>query len=53
VFSTLVELVGICLIVAAAYLVALPLALLVAGVWLMTVANVYDIRGRRSKDSKQ
>lgn len=38
--STLLEIVGFVLVVAAAYLVALPLALLVAGVGLIAGAQV-------------
>ena len=38
--STLLEVLGFALVVAAAYLVAVPLALLVAGVGLILAANV-------------
>lgn len=38
--STILELCGFGLVVAAAYLVALPLCLLVAGVGLVLVANL-------------
>lgn len=40
--STLLELVGLVLVVAAAYFVALPLALFVAGVALVFVAQGLD-----------
>ena len=42
VLSTLLELTGLVLVVAAAYLVALPLALLVAGVALVLLAQGFD-----------
>lgn len=44
--NTLLEIAGFGLVVAAAYLVALPLALLVAGAGLILAANVNA--GRRS-----
>lgn len=44
--STLLELIGFCLVVAAAYLVALPLALLVGGCGLILAANVSAARRR-------
>jgi hypothetical protein len=44
VLSTLLEAVGFALIVSAAYFVAMPLALLVAGVGLIYVANVAAVR---------
>lgn len=44
--STLLELVGFGLVVAAAYLVALPLALLVGGLGLILGANVSAARRR-------
>ena len=40
VLNTILELLGFALVVAAAYLVAVPLALLVAGVGLILAANV-------------
>lgn len=49
--STALELIGFCLIVAAAYLVALPLALLVAGVGLVAVANLVLPQPKRSEAS--
>lgn len=42
--NTLLEVLGFCCVVAAAYLVALPLALLVGGVGLILAANVADRR---------
>lgn len=44
--SAILELVGFCLVVAAAYLVALPLALLVGGSGLILAANVSAARRR-------
>jgi hypothetical protein len=44
VLHTLLEAVGFVLVVAAAYFVALPLALFVAGVGLILVANVTSSR---------
>lgn len=44
VLSTLLEVLGFGLVVAAAYLVALPLALFVAGLGLIVTANVSDRR---------
>lgn len=38
--STCLELLGFALVIAAAYLVALPLALVVGGVGLVVIANV-------------
>jgi hypothetical protein len=49
VLNTLLELLGFALVVAAAYLVSLPLALLVAGVGLILVANVLP---ERRKDAQ-
>lgn len=48
--STLLELVGFALVVAAAYLVALPLALLVAGVGLVLAAQV--LPGRKPAEDE-
>lgn len=49
--STLLELAGFALVVAAAYLVSLPLALLVAGVGLVLVAQVVPTRRARAEDA--
>lgn len=46
--STVLELLGLVLIVAAAYLVSLPLALLVAGVGLVVLAQALDRPRRES-----
>lgn len=46
--STLLELVGVALVIAAAYLVSLPLALLVAGAALVFIAQALD-RPRQPK----
>lgn len=42
--TTLLELIGFALIVAAAYLVSVPLALLVAGLGLILLATFGDLR---------
>lgn len=52
VLATLLELVGFALVVAAAYLVALPLALLVAGVGLVVGAQVMPARKPRKAESR-
>lgn len=46
-FSAILEAIGFALVVAAAYLVALPLALLTAGIGLILAANL--IAARRAK----
>lgn len=46
---TLLEIVGFVLVVAAAYLVALPLALLVAGVLLIVAAQAAQRRPKRAE----
>lgn len=40
--STLLELAGLLLVIASAYLVSLPLALLVAGISLVLIAQVLE-----------
>ena len=45
VLATLLEVVGFVLVVAAAYLVSVPLALLVAGLGLLIAAGTLDTRG--------
>ena len=47
--GTLLEIVGFLLVVAAAYLVSLPLALLVAGVGLIVGAQAFARRPERAR----
>lgn len=47
--STLLEILGFGCVVAAAYLVALPLALLVGGAGLILAANVSATRSRQTE----